>query len=510
MSDRSEQSGLGQLDARQLVRSLNSILAPSRASGEVLDTIVKEASAAVNCKHLFLSRYDPASKTFQAVAWRSSISPSNIALEQKFMGSSYLDKQPIIVNDLSQFNYRLRPAVARLGLLSLAGIPFEIAGGVIGVLEAFAEEVNHFSDFDIDCLTLFARQAAVVMEKIDLERENKLRSAENELLADALRLEQASLGSLLYKVGETFSALFEFDGIAAFGFEPEVEGSPLQEVMAKGFSMPDISRLKTMFNQELLEHLVSESEGKEHGIFKQTLRQPGPGGAKLLYTVPIIHKRTLYGIVVFYWKKADKDSDITSLEQFIKRIIGDITLILNRKSVYSNIQRVGFSDTLTGLPNRRLFNYILDREMKKAKRNQKPLSLLMIDIDFFKNINDSFGHSVGDVILEQIGVILRDSSRNADLPARFGGEEFTVVLPETDRNSAAAIAERVRERVAKCQVQIGKQCLTVTVSIGGATYDPVKETHDGDSLVQTADQALYQAKELGRNLVVFANTTKTG
>lgn len=506
MASRSDQTGRGQLDVQHLVRGLNEILDPNRESGEVLDAIVQEASVAVNCKHLFLSRYDPANKTFRAVAWRSAINPSNIAFEKKFMGKSYLDdKQPIIVNDLSQFNYRLRPAVARLGLLSLVGIPFEITGGVIGVLEAFAEEANHFTDLDIDCLTLFARQAAALMKKVDLERETKLRSAENELLVEALKLEQASVGSLLYKVGETFSGLFDFDGIAVFGFEPEVEGSPLQEVMAKGFAMPDIGRLKTLFDQEVLERLVSEAEGKAHGIIKQTLRQPGPGGVKLLYTIPIVHKRTLYGIVVFYWKQSDKESEIIGLEQFIKRIIGDITLILNRKSVYSNIQKVGFSDTLTGLANRRLFNYVLDRELKKAKRSTKPLSLLMLDLDFFKKINDNYGHSVGDLILEQIGVILRDNCRNADLPARFGGEEFTLVLPETDRNNAAAIAERIRERVAKHQFQIGKQALAVTISIGCATYNPAQESGTLESLILAADQALYQAKQLGRNLVVFAS-----
>ncbi|MDR3561619.1 MAG: sensor domain-containing diguanylate cyclase [Negativicutes bacterium] len=503
-----EQSSRDPIGVHQLVRGLNTILTPNRDVGETLDAIVQEASLAVNCEHLFLSRYDATNQMFRAVAWRSAINPGNVSLEQKFMGTSYLGNQPIIVNDLSQYNYRLRPAVARMGLLSMVGVPFATAGGVAGVLEAFAEDINHFSDLDVDCLLLFARQAASVMEKADLEREGRLRSAENDLLVEALKLEQASVGSLLYKVGEIFTSLFHADGIAVFGIETQVEGSPLQEVMAKGFAGSDVARLKELFNREYLDRLVNVPEGKEHNIIKQTLRHPGPGGARLLYTVPIVLKRALQGIVVFSWTKPDQESEMVNLEKFITRIIGSIIMILSRKTLYSNIQKISFSDTLTGLANRRLFDYVLDRELKKAKRSVKPLSLLMIDIDFFKKINDTFGHPVGDMILEQIGAMLKENCRNVDLPARYGGEEFVLVLPETDTANAAVIAERIRSRVAQQQFQIGSQYVNVTVSIGGATYIGSQDTGAGDSIVQIADQALYQAKQMGRNLVVFANKPK--
>lgn len=503
MTDK-EQINASHFDLQRVIRSFNTILAPNREASEVLTTLVQETLEVVNCDHLFLSRYDPASKMFRAVAWRSSINPGNVSLEQKFMGSSYLSNQPVIVNDLSQYNYRLRPAVARLALVSMVGIPFAIQPGVIGVLEAFSQNTNHFTDLDIEYLTLFAKQAAVVMEKADIARESALQAAENKFLIDALNLEQASLGSLLYKVGETFSSLFSVDGIAVFGVESEVEGSPLQEVMAQGFAMADIGRLKTLFNQEYLERLAAPLEEEGQTIIKHSLRQPGPGGAKLLYTVPIRFRRTLYGIVVFYWKQADKESELGNLEMFIKRIIDDITVILGRKHLYNSIQRISFSDTLTGLANRRLFDYVLDRELKKASRHDKSVSLLMLDIDYFKSINDTFGHQAGDLILEQLGEILKLSCRNVDLPARYGGEEFAVILPETDRDNAIAIAERVREKIAEHQFEVGKQYVSVTASIGGATYIGSKDSGPGDSLILAADQALYQAKQLGRNIVVFA------
>ena len=492
------------IDAEKLVKGLSAALATSLGPEEVLNTIVQEAAVVVNCDHLFLSRYDPAQRIFQAIAWRSSINPGSVSLDQKFMGPTYLENLPVIVNDLAQYNYRLRPTVARLGLQSLVGIPFVAKGGMVGVLEAFSDHGNHFSDFDIQCLTLFANLAGTAMEKIDITRECKLRTAETEFLIEALKLEQASFGSLLYKVGETFGALFGVDGIAVFGIESEAAENPLQEVMAQGFAPADVARLKTLFSQKYLEQLTALPESDEHHIVKRSLRQPGPGGARLMYIVPIRYRRTLHGIIVFYWKEQDKVVDMANHERFIQRIIGDITVVLDRKNLYNNIQRMSFSDTLTGLANRRLFEYVLDRELKKAKRTTKHMSLLLIDIDYFKCVNDTFGHLVGDAVLEQVGAIIKDSCRNVDLAARFGGEEFAVILPETDRDKALAVAERVRVRLAEHRFQIGNQYITITVSVGGATYSSLTEDSTNESLTLAADEALYQAKQLGRNVVIYS------
>jgi diguanylate cyclase (GGDEF)-like protein len=494
-------------DLKQLIRGLNTLGDSNRKPGGIFELIVQQVYAAVNCEHVFLSRYDSTAKMFNALAWRSSVNPGDVSLEQKFMGSSYFSGQAIVVNDLSQYNYRLRPGVARLGFLSMAGIPLMTRQGLAGVLEVFSETADNFSDLDIELLTLFANQAMAAMEKADAVRECSYWSAENDFLLAALKLEQASVGSLLYKVGETFSSLLSVDGIAIFGVEAELAENQLQEVTAKGFSMPDIGRLKTLYNKEYLERLVKMADtGDEQLIVKQTLKNLGPGGAKLLYTVPIIYKGVLYGIIVFYWTQINKEVDMAGLERFIKRIISDMTVVLGRKHLYSNIQRISFSDILTGLANRRLFDYVLDRELKKSKRSGKPLSLLMVDVDFFKSINDTFGHLMGDAILEQVGAILKETFRNIDLPARYGGEEFAVVLPETDRENAIAAAERLRDRVAKHQFHIGNQYIGVTVSVGAATYNKKLSQGAGDaeSIILAADQALYQAKQLGRNITIFA------
>jgi diguanylate cyclase (GGDEF)-like protein len=493
-----------QPDISQLVRSLKSIMSSGAETYETLAIIVREAAAAIG-GHLFLSRYDAADQMFRALTWHSSVSPGDVTLDKKFMGSSYLSGQPIIVHNMSQYNYRLRPGVARLRFMSMVGVPLMTRQGLAGVLEAFAEDADHFSDLDADLLAIFAREAANVIEQVNSQREASYRAAENDFLREAAKLEQASLGSLLYTVGEAFAGVLGIDGIAVFGLDPQLKGNPLQEVMAKGFSMTDISRLKTLYGREYRKLLPAGPEGgRQELIVKQILSQDAGGVAKLLYTVPIVHRQTLHGLVVFYWWQRDKIIDMASLEKFIERMVGHITMVMGRKDIYANVQRLSFSDLLTGLANRRLFDYVLDRELKKLKRGDQPLSLLMIDLDYFKTINDVYGHQAGDAVLEQIGALLKESFRNIDLPTRYGGEEFAVILPDTDEVQANAAAERFRTRVAGHNFWTGNCYINVTVSVGGTTHGCREPgAVSAEKLILTADQALYLAKQQGRNRTVF-------
>lgn len=506
VNDDQEQAKRGPIDLARLIRGLSQVLAAGAQTRDALELLVREAQAAVGCDHLFLSRYEAGSRTFRAVAWHSSVDPGDVPLERKFMGNSYFNGQPIVVHDLSQYNYRLRPGVARLGLLSMVGVPIVTGRGIVGVLEAFAERPDHFSDLDADILALFARQAAAIIERADFEREAKYRTAENDFLAAALKHGQASLGSLFYQVGEIFAAVLGVDGIAVFGVEPALPDGQLQEVMARGFSMADIGRLKTLYGKERLQKLLpSPGGGRKELIVKQTFRQSG--AAKLLYTVPIVYRRSLHGLIVFYWRQIDKSADPAAMENFIERTVGHVTMLLGRKDLCANIQRISFYDLLTGLANRRMFDYVLDREIKKMRRTAKPLSLLMIDIDYFKAINDIHGHPAGDAVLEQFGAIMKESFRNVDLPARYGGEEFAVILPDTDRVRAVSVAERLRLKVAERRFPVGTGFVNLTVSIGGATWTNREGAGDatGEQLVAAADQALYQAKQMGRDITIFTN-----
>lgn len=163
------------------------------------------------------------------------------------------------------------------------------------------------------------------------------------------------------------------------------------------------------------------------------------------------------------------------------------------------------TDGLTGLHNRRWLQDMLPRLISRHRRDARQLSLLMLDVDYFKRINDTHGHSVGDHVLRLIAQQIQDNLRPLDLAARYGGEEFAIILPETNGHGASVAAERLRRAIEDCNLPLetGGQ-VKMTVSIGVSEID---ETMDPSTLIEAADAALYDAKHQGRNRVVIKSTT---
>lgn len=160
-------------------------------------------------------------------------------------------------------------------------------------------------------------------------------------------------------------------------------------------------------------------------------------------------------------------------------------------------------DGLTGIANRRAFDEFLEREWRRSLRREKPLSLLLADIDFFKKYNDEYGHQAGDVCLKKVAKVLSDGvNRPGELVARYGGEEFAVVMRDTSVDFAAKIADELKSAVARMKIRHAYSDIAdfVTISIGAAAVVPVPELSSG-KLVEAADKALYRAKEKGRNQV---------
>ena len=174
---------------------------------------------------------------------------------------------------------------------------------------------------------------------------------------------------------------------------------------------------------------------------------------------------------------------------------------IENASLHATVERQAVTDDLTGLANLRAFTSILDRELERSRRFDTPLGLVMLDIDDFKQVNDSYGHQQGDAVLAQVASVLRGLSRDLDAPARYGGEELAVVLSQTDAEGAVLLAERMREAIEALQVpRIGAGgSLSVTASFGVASVPDTAA--DRDSLIAAADAALYRAKRTGKNRV---------
>jgi diguanylate cyclase (GGDEF)-like protein/PAS domain S-box-containing protein len=180
--------------------------------------------------------------------------------------------------------------------------------------------------------------------------------------------------------------------------------------------------------------------------------------------------------------------------------------ISERKHAEEELRRLATTDSLTGMFNRGHFLELSKREVGRALRYNRPLSILMIDIDHFKRVNDNFGHDAGDRVLQNFAVIGREQIRDVDIFGRLGGEEFAILLPDTGFSSAGEVAERLRHAMADSSVRINDEVINVTISVGVSTVSA--SIRNLDLLMSSADKALYTAKWEGRNKVSYADISE--
>ena len=200
---------------------------------------------------------------------------------------------------------------------------------------------------------------------------------------------------------------------------------------------------------------------------------------------------TMHDTIKRQIKELNAHRDI--LEQEVKERTKDL------EEVNKKLELISKTDELTGLPNRREMNETIANEMGRSSRTHKPFCFIFIDIDHFKNINDTYGHACGDVILKSVAQTIRGLLRKYDVFARYGGEEFLTLLPETDLEGAAVVAERFRKQIEKMTVRYADFTIKITITLGVAKFD---DRLGADRSIQMADKALYQGKEGGRNRVI--------
>lgn len=182
-----------------------------------------------------------------------------------------------------------------------------------------------------------------------------------------------------------------------------------------------------------------------------------------------------------------------------------IRTALRTKYLTDFLEQQANLDALTGLANRHALFDRFEAECAASVRRNSPLSVLIADLDYFKQINDRYGHHAGDLVLQSAARVLRELARRNDLVARYGGEEFVILAPDCDITGGLALADRVKESIAALQISHGQHTLTITVSLGAVTINdpafPLTEPQNASKVLQKADQALYSAKAAGRNVV---------
>jgi len=259
-----------------------------------------------------------------------------------------------------------------------------------------------------------------------------------------------------------------------------------------------------IFDQWVLRHssqLIIEDLKNDFRFDPDTIRAQSKREVASLVSSPLISRNSLLGLL----RLENKESNFFNQDdlRFLSTVTDLGAVALENSLLFQKKQDLAIHDDLTGLFTRHYFIGKLKDEVKRCQRLDQPISLMMIDIDFFKQYNDKFGHTAGDIVLKRVSLLLRDSLSEYDsLLCRFGGEEFLIMLSGLNSQKSLAIAEILRKKIEKEKITLRRQITNITVSIGIASI-PV-DTKDEDELVQITDKAMYKAKEKGRNRVCTA------
>ncbi len=323
-----------------------------------------------------------------------------------------------------------------------------------------------------------------------------------------LRLLQAdTLDALIYALTEGLRVSYRLEYVSLVLCDPDHDIRHL--LLANGTPAEDFPNLLVVESMTGLAPQFIALQRPWLGPYRHCDHQlicPGAGDCGSIAIIPLTHRQKLLGSINLC--SADPQRFTASHATDFLAHLGVIASFCIENSINrARLLRSGFTDVLTGWHNRRYLSLRLTEELARARRDGTRIVCLMLDIDYFKRVNDSWGHAAGDVVLREIAQRIESQVRASDVAARYGGEEFIVLLPGTDVDSAKLLAERIRESVSSTPIELpGGDTVTITASIGISEVQPPPDADDlktvGDSLIARADVALYAAKSAGRDRVV--------
>lgn len=325
------------------------------------------------------------------------------------------------------------------------------------------------------------------MEEILRESEERLR-----FIAD-------NTADVIWQMDRNFTMLYINES------DEKLRGIPREQVIGKPAICLFSEEYAAYFASLAEERMRQEAQGIQTGTYVYEAQQRRADGTCIWVEVVSTPQRNEHGKIIFFTGVTRDISERKKAEQTLKATNAKLSEQLQQiQALQTALQEQAIRDSLTGLFNRRYFDEVVERELSRAQREGYPVTFVLLDLDHFKKINDTYGHQAGDEALKSIAKILRDTSRGSDIASRFGGEEFLLLLPNLSLEDAHKRAEAWRQRLANTEIHFGQFHFFITASIGLAAYP----THGrrAEDLVRHADKALYQAKTSGRNQVIIADT----
>jgi diguanylate cyclase (GGDEF)-like protein len=379
-------------------------------------------------------------------------------------------------------------------------IPLMVRDEVVGVLDCQSDKINFFDNDTVDLLTLFATQASIGLQNAKLYSMLQRRAAQLEAInAIAKRTTvELDLKELLDRLGTQLPQSFPLEQVSIFLRDEDgqlvlrAQHGHLRSTLKLGDPLPQ-GYSCTASNGRLSPYCGNPQECAARCF---------PSGYEEV-CLPLVSFGENIGMLVCVTaqKMSFLANDIQALES-----VADILATATQNARYvDRVRQLAYRDGLTGVFNRRYFETKLIDEITRAARYGGGVSVLMIDLDHFKKVNDDFGHMLGDDVLRTISAVFVRQLRKVDIVCRYGGEEFAVVLPSTQGASAAAVADKLRRAVANTQFPGVPYPLTVSIGVSEFPSNGITR----DDIVRAADTALYEAKAAGRNQVRLAAASGT-
>lgn len=472
---------------------------------------------------LFLDDHDEGIFSLRGIRSQTNyISPASVTFElgNGLIGFCAARNEPQYMKEMVISQKSIGYYSREVPIKSFLAIPIPQGDRVAGVLVVDSLEYDAFPPKVQETLTRFIPFFGQIIEKIRISLEMEIRANNFAALHDMSGVLNSSLdiSEVLNKLTTQIRSVVPYDFCAFVLYDEKNKQAVLTALRGYenryvDYSFPfdpdnkdsdhdnQSAIMLNMYKQWKMQGFATVhydpdlgDRGRHIGLFPDKgLQQP----IKSLYGRPLIARDKFIGVVFLSSVRVNAFTDYHL--HFMGTLLNHVSMVVDNNMLHKRIHELAHTDGLTGLLNHRTFMDKLDEEFKRLDRDSQPFSLLLLDIDFFKKVNDEYGHPVGDVALKCVAGVIRDMARNVDFVARYGGEEFAVGMVGADAGGARQMAERIRKAVENTEITAGKINLKRTLSIGVATHR--KGCNKKEVLISQADQALYHAKHSGRNCV---------
>ena len=505
---RTEQKLLRRQHTLNLLHELVSISLQSKDIKDMAQTIVERLGELIHADGCFLTAWDDASQRTIPLAAYGPFAETYSSIEVKpgehtFTEAALKQGTTLVIEDTQSTMYADQRFIKRFPSRSVLVLPLIAMKQKLGSILLSFDELHTFQPEEIQISEQAAALIALAMEKFKAVElaQRKAHTSESLRKASVAVTEILELDGAVNEILDQLNQVVPYDSASVQmldGGELEIIGGrgweDTEQVIGIRFPIPGKNPNSVVIETGRPYHLP------ETWKVYETFNSPPHDHIRSWLGVPLIAQEKTIGLLAIDSSEANHftEENINLAAKFASQV----AVVLENARLFKETQTQAITDALTGIYNRRGLHQIGDFELRRARRINRSFCAMIFDIDHFKRINDHYGHKIGDQVLQKLAERCKKTSRTVDLISRHGGEEFVILLPETNLEAASRVAERLRQSIMNESFPTDAGSLRVTISVGVAE---ARESDTLHTLIERADAALYKAKDSGRNRVIFDN-----